>query len=92
MIMKTPSFTTQVRTAIGGREISRKLSGDRSVVIRQGYFYRPGDLEAWAEAMRNRLNASGLKYTEVSFGDIWKPFRGSARTANSSHFYFEIKE
>jgi len=57
-------------------------------VLRRGYFYRNGmDSDKFAA---NIMTILGDRVTLIASGDCWKPFRGGATLANSSHFWVEI--
>ena len=62
-----------------------------NIVLRRGYFYRNGmDSDKFAHRVLTALADNGIPALIVSKGDIWKPFRGGATTANSSHFFVEV--
>ena len=57
-------------------------------MIRRGFFYRNGmDSQKFATAV---MEALGDRVKLVDCGEVWKPFRGGATTANSSHFWAEV--
>lgn len=75
------------------QSVGRKQNGD--IVARRGFFYKNGKTSADFDAyVRNVLNQSGLenKYHVVESGEVWKPFRGGANVANSSHWFAVIRE
>lgn len=86
------SVIKQVRNAVVGiaDTVGRNKAG--RVVVRRGYFYRNGATdEKFARAVRSALAAHGIMVRVVEHGDVWKPFRGSASVANSSHWYVELE-
>ena len=73
--------------------VGSKQNGD--IIARRGFFYRNGkSSETFDAHVRNLLEQAGLsdKYHIVESGEIWKPFRGGASTANSSHWFTVIRE
>lgn len=64
---------------------------DGSIVVRRGYFYRMGmDSDKFAADVQRLLDTALPGAKVVDKGDRWKPFRGGATTAQSSHFYAVI--
>ena len=56
-------------------------------IIRKEFYYRMGDTaEQIAESLKDKFIGINI----VDMGEIWKPFKGSVNTANSSHFYVEF--
>lgn len=69
--------------------VSKNKAGQ--IVLRKGYFYRHGVTgEIFANRVSDLLTAAGIAFTVVDSGDVWKPFRGGATTANSSHLFVTI--
>lgn len=60
------------------------------IVLRKGYFYRNGTVDGFVNQVFKALTAAGIVFTVVDSGDVWKPFRGGASTANQSHFFVTI--
>jgi len=80
-----------IRNALGGYpdSISRKRNGN--ILIRRGYFYKNGvTAESLRNYVENRLKETGIKYSVVDYGEVWKPFKGGATIANSSHWWVEL--
>jgi len=87
-----PSKLTQALSSVGyhGEVGGRDKNGN--YVFRRGYFYRMGkDHEGHTKSVISALDKLGLKHTVVDHGDKWAPFRGSAPTSKSSHFYTVVK-
>lgn len=79
----------KLREALSGLEVSRKRNGN--IMIRKGFFYTMGmDEDKFANKVLTTLSDADICVNVVSSGMVWKPFRGGARTANSSHFFVEI--
>lgn len=87
METKTLSIKS-VREALGGMAdtIGKNKAGE--IVVRRGFFYTNGmTSERFGELCLNLLRKAGMTPRLVDHNEIWKPFRGSASTANSSHFF-----
>lgn len=70
--------------------IGRTKSG--TVVARRGFFYTHGNTaDKYREAVEAALKKAGLKYQIVDAYEQWRPFRGGASIAASSHWGVEIK-
>lgn len=55
--------------------------------FRRGYYYRHGQTpHSFAASIEALLQKSGFKIIITEKDDIWKPFRGGAPLAQSSHF------
>lgn len=77
-----------MKLAIGADTISKRGA---VITIRKEFFYRHGGS---AEKMVDRVRALFPAATILDSGDIWKPFRGGASVAQSSHWFvkFELPE
>jgi hypothetical protein len=82
---------SQLREVLAGADsVGKKKNG--TVMIRRGYFYRNGmNADSFLESVVQQLNNKGIKVEVVDFGDVWKPFRGSASVSRSSHWFVEVK-
>ena len=79
----------KLREVLSGLEVSRKRNGN--IMIRKGFFYTMGmDGDKFASNVLNALAFAEISAQVVDKGMVWKPFRGGAKTANSSHFFVEI--
>jgi len=66
---------------------------DGNIVVRKGFFYTHGaSAESFAHVVRLKLRAAGLKAEVVESGEVWRPFRGGANTANSSHWFAVLRD
>lgn len=87
---KTPSTLTVLRDQVMVEQISKKRNGN--YMFRQGYYYKYGKTsESFKQSITKHLDRLNMKYEVVDCGDQWRPFRGNASTANSSHFWCEVK-
>jgi hypothetical protein len=80
-----------IKNALGGYadSISRKRNGN--ILIRRGFFYRHGvTAESLCNHIEFRLKEAGIRYRLVSYGEVWKPFKGGSTIANSSHWWVEL--
>lgn len=69
----------------GFDQISRKQNGN--FIARREFYYTYGrTAQPYVEFVQNALPTA----TIVSSGEVWKPFRGGAGSANSSHWYVEF--
>jgi hypothetical protein len=73
--------TTEVKFKLRVDTCSRK---DDVYTVRCGFFYRMGKT---ADTYRDRVLEVYPSAKIISFGEVYKPFRGGASVANSSHWY-----
>lgn len=64
------------------------------VTVRRGFFYRHGGTaEGFTakvlEAVREEFPRT--EFEVVDSGEVWKPFKGGASTANQSHWFVKMK-
>lgn len=60
---------------------------DGEIVVRKGFFYTHGrTAESFGANCLKQLRDAGINANLIEVNEVWKPFRGSASTANSSHF------
>ena len=65
---------------------------DGEIVVRKGFFYTHGTTaESFAEYVVRKLKAAGLSPVLEDSGEVWKPFRGGATTAQSSHWFAVVR-
>lgn len=75
------------------KEIKEKLNFDSYSVknniftVRKEFFYRHGNS---AETCRNYILKFFPDAIIVDSGEVWKPFRANASTANSSHWFVKF--
>lgn len=78
-----------IRKVISADSIGKNKAGN--IVVRRGYFYHNGmDSDKFACGVIAKLKLNGINAKVISSGDVWKPFRGGASVANSSHFFVEL--
>jgi len=68
---------------------------DGNYIARRQFFYKQGKTaEDYEERLKNLAKKAGVEVEIVDSGEVYKPFRGGASTANSSHFFvvFNIKD
>lgn len=60
--------------------------------VRREFFYTHGrSSHDFAEALKADIQADGKwVVTVLDHGEVWKPFRGGATTANSSHWWVKF--
>lgn len=64
---------------------------DDSFIARRGFFYTKGkNAENFRAIVENALKATGFHYKILGQGQIDKPFRGSAKTKDSSHWWVKF--
>lgn len=81
----------QVRDVAIGSTVGKTKRG--TIIVRRGFFYTNGcTAEIFRDGVVRRLAANGIEVNVVDFGEIWKPFRGGATTAQGSHWYVELSE
>ena len=74
-------------------EIKNTLSADsyskknNVFTVRREFFYTHGRT---AEQFRDEVLKCYPTATIVDFGEVWKPFRGGASAANSSHWFVKF--
>lgn len=89
---KAKSNASLAKSALKDHFDSVGQSKDGHIVARQGYFYSHGnDATKHAATVSAVLNKAGIKHDVVDKGDQWKPFRGGASIAQSSHFWAKVK-
>lgn len=76
--------TNQVRELIPGITVSKK---DGVFTVRRGFFYSHGGS---AEKFAERVKSAIPNATILDCGEVWKPFRGGASVANSSHWWVKF--
>lgn len=86
--MKKPAITsTMLADTIHCSQITKSKG---VFTFRQGYFYRSGSPEGFANRISTQLTALGIEHTIQESGDKWKPFKGSASVANQSHLFVKV--
>lgn len=79
-----------IRENVFADQISKNRAGN--IIFRKGYYYRHGqDAQSFANNIENQLKNLNIDAVLVEYHDIFKPFRGGASLAQSSHFYAEFK-
>lgn len=82
----------QIREALGTHVETVGKSKDGKIIVRRGFYYtNGGSAEKFAAMVASRLQAANVPAKVVEQGEQWKPFRGSATTANSSHWWAKIE-
>ncbi len=87
----TKSTIAKVREALHrvADTVGRKKSGE--LIARREFFYTHGyTAERFAADIKGRLERAGFTVSLGDSGEVWKPFRGGATTAQSSHWYAEF--
>ncbi len=75
----------EVKEAIEADTLSKKKE---VYTARKGFFYRHGyTSEQYAKKIEKLVKHSEI----IEHGEIWKPFRGGASVANSSHWWVKFK-
>lgn len=83
---------SKVREALSGVADTVGRNKEGNLVARREFFYTHGySAEKFSQAVSSALSAEGIKHTIVDSGETWKPFRGGASVANSSHWWVEIR-
>ncbi len=62
---------------------------DGIFTVREEFFYTHGKT---AQDLINKIKDAFQNIEIIDSGEIWKPFRGGASTANSSHWFVRFKE
>lgn len=61
-------------------------------IIRKGFYYTSGYTSAqFSNKITNILTKAGITIKVVGHGEVWKPFRGGASVAQSSHWWVKIE-
>lgn len=82
----------QIREALGTHVETVGKNKDGAIVVRRGFFYtNGGSAEKFAAMVTSRLQAANVAAKVTDQGEVWKPFRGSASTAQSSHWWAKIE-
>lgn len=82
----------QIRDALSHHVETVGKSKDGKIVVRRGFYYtNGGSAEKFAAMVTSRLQAAGVPAKVVDQGEQWKAFRGSATTAQSSHWWAKIE-
>lgn len=86
--METKTLSIKaVREALCGFADTVGKNKNGEIVVRRGFFYTHGmTSNEFAENCLHLIRKTGLEPTLVEHNEVWKPFRGGASTANSSHF------
>ena len=70
--------------------ISEKQNGN--FMFRNEFYYRNGMTAFDTETdISKQLRERRFNFKIIKSGEVWKSFRGGANTANSSHWYVEVK-
>lgn len=81
---KTAPTLKEVKDKLYADSYSKK---DGVFTVRHEFFYTHGRT---AEQFRDEVLKAFPAATIVDFGEVWKPFRGGASTANSSHWFVKF--
>ncbi len=85
------SLIKKIREAVCEDSISRRKDG--CIVVRREFFYKHGGTaESFAAKVTAALKEKNVSAHVVDSGEVWKPFRGGASTANSSHWFVVLSE
>ena len=86
--METKTLSIKaVREVLGGFADTVGKNKNGEIVVRHGFFYTHGrTAESFGANCLKQLRAAGINANLIEVNEVWKPFRGSASTANSSHF------
>lgn len=91
--METKTLSIKaVREALGSYvdSIGKNKAGD--IVVRKGFFYTHGmDSERFSSHCLKRIREAGFDVIVMDSGEVWKPFRGGASVACSSHWYVTFR-
>jgi len=80
---------SKVRDSVTADQISMNKAGN--MVARREFYYRHGTSSgSFANDVLNQLKRVVPDAKLVNHGEIYKPFRGGASTANSSHWWAEF--
>lgn len=78
----------QVRDVLGTSVQTVSKNKEGYIVVRRGFFYTHGcDADKFATRIMDNLQTAGVQCRLIDSGEVHKPFRGSANTANSSHWF-----
>lgn len=80
-----------VKAAVSADSCSRKTLPDGTVAftVRRGFFYTNGRTAAhFAEIVKIALPNVRI----IDSGEVWRPFRGGASTAQQSHWFVTFTE
>jgi len=84
-------LVTQVKNALWNIADAVSASKDGVITVRKGYYYRYDQTaEKFTGLVVRACEKEGLSLKVVGSGDIWKPFRGGATVAGSSHFFVKL--
>lgn len=76
---------SEIKDAIGADTLSNKAG---VFTARREFFYRHGfDAQQFAALVKSKVPNAQI----LDSGEIWKPFRGGASTANSSHWFVKFQ-
>ena len=81
---------TQLRNKIHCDMISKKRNGN--IIFRNEFYYRHGKTAFDNETdISKQLREHNFNFKLINSGEVWKAFNGGASTANSSHWWVEVK-
>lgn len=79
-----------MKSATGADSVGKNKNGE--YVFRREFFYTHGfTSEKWAAKVSAALTADGRAHRVTEHHEVWKPFRGGASTAQSSHWAAHVK-
>jgi hypothetical protein len=85
---KRPAITS---TMLHDQHMCDQVSKSKGVFkFRQGYFYRSGTPEGFANRISRKLTELNIDHTVLESGDVWKEFKGSATLRNQSHYWVNV--
>ena len=59
--------------------------------VRRGFFYTHGKTASdFANSIKEDLAKAGYEIEIIGKGEVWKPFKGGASVANSSHWWVKF--
>ncbi len=86
MAQLTASKMAEMLSTVGQLSKSKGL-----FVARRGFFYTHGyTAEKFAASVKAELAKQGVEINVVETGEVWKPFKGSASVAQSSHWFVKF--
>ena len=81
-----------IREALGHHVETLGRAKDGTVIVRRSFFYTSGgSAEKFASIVTGRLQQANVAAKVIDQGEVWKPFRGGATVANSSHWWAKIE-
>lgn len=75
-----------LRDCVSADSYGRTREGN--LIVRRGFYFTHGETaEDFRDRVVSQLTACDVEAHVVDYGEVWKPFRGGASVAQSSHWY-----